>query len=135
MGKAQPLYGGDGGYIAFLGGNVAFYRNLSETGEQLVRFDGKGKTSNILEALPPGTRISEYVPSATEAKIWAWKNRLRSLFSPIPAELCWLALLWAPFLFLSISRFAKKKPGAITILLWPLIITVLLAIITPTVGR
>jgi type II secretory pathway pseudopilin PulG len=63
--KHSP-YGTDGGHIVFLGGNVQWYRNLADKGSQLVRFDGKGSTSNILEALPPGTRIGEYVPTEGE---------------------------------------------------------------------
>lgn len=132
--KHSP-YGGEGGYIAFLGGKVAFYRNLSEANEQLVRFDGNGKTSSILDALPPGTRVSEYVPSAKEEKAWARKNRIRSFVASIPLELVWFTLLWAPFVGLSIFRFLKKKPGSITILFWPVVLTVLLAIIVPTVSR
>ncbi|MBL9188298.1 MAG: hypothetical protein JNK23_12505 [Opitutaceae bacterium] len=47
-------YGGEGGYIAFLGGNVQFFSNLQAT--PLVRPDGK-RTSNILETLPPTVRV------------------------------------------------------------------------------
>lgn len=65
---AHSPYGKTGGHIVFLGGNVAFYRNVRG---QLERYDGKGKTSNILEALPPGARIGEYVPTAAEQVAWA----------------------------------------------------------------
>ncbi|CAM3164562.1 hypothetical protein [Rariglobus hedericola] len=68
--KHSP-YGTDGGYIVFMGGNVAFYRNLISDDDKLLRFDGKGKTSNILDALPPGCRIGEYVPTLTEQSEWA----------------------------------------------------------------
>lgn len=51
----EGVYGTDGGHIVFLGGNSRFFKNL--TGEnQLLRPDG-AKTSNILETLPPGTRV------------------------------------------------------------------------------
>ena len=49
-------YGGEGGHIAFLGGNVVFYRSLA--GAPLQRFDGGGTTTDIREALPPGMRTS-----------------------------------------------------------------------------
>jgi hypothetical protein len=69
--KHSP-YGGKGGYIAFVGGNVAYYTNLkSDDGGQLIRYDRKGQTANILEALPPGTRIGEYTPTPEEQKSWA----------------------------------------------------------------
>lgn len=70
-------YGTDGGYIMFLGGNMAFYRNLSDDGGQLIDRNGN-KTSNILEALPPGTRIGEYVPTPAEQLEWAKQSRATS---------------------------------------------------------
>jgi hypothetical protein len=48
------VYGSDGGYIAFLGGNVMFRRDLRST--PLVHPDGT-PTSNILETLPTTARI------------------------------------------------------------------------------
>jgi hypothetical protein len=42
-----------------------------------------------------------------------------------------LLLLWTPFLGISAYRLTKGIPGGISILLWPLIISVLLAIIVP----
>lgn len=56
-------YRGEGGYIVFLGGNVAFYRTVRD---QLARHDGNGPTGNILEALPPGARIGDPTPSLRE---------------------------------------------------------------------
>lgn len=53
--KDSP-HGGEGGHIVFLGGNVMFYRRLADA--PLTRFDGSGTTTNILEALPPGTVVS-----------------------------------------------------------------------------
>lgn len=66
-------YGTEGGYVMFLSANVAFYRNLSDDGGQLIGRDGN-KTANILEALPLGTRIGEYEPTPDEKK--AWSKRL-----------------------------------------------------------
>jgi len=67
--KHSP-YGGQGGYILFLGGNVAYYLNLTDDGGQLIARDGS-KTANILEALPVGCRISEYVPTPEEQTTWS----------------------------------------------------------------
>lgn len=54
---------GEGGYIVFLGGNITpFIKNLKDT--PLQRYDGNGTTTNILEALPPGSRIGEWKPPA-----------------------------------------------------------------------
>jgi len=66
--KHSP-YGSDGGgHIVFMGGNVMFFKNLgaSAAAGELVRYDGKGSTNNILEALPPGCRIGEYTTNAKE---------------------------------------------------------------------
>jgi type II secretory pathway pseudopilin PulG len=63
-------YGTHGGYIMFLGGNIAYFRNLSENGGQLISRDGN-KTANILDALPLGTRIGEYEPTSDEKKAWS----------------------------------------------------------------
>jgi hypothetical protein len=55
--KDSP-YGGDGGHIVFLGGNVAFHHNLASS--PLVRFDNpKLTTTDIHQALPPGALIAE----------------------------------------------------------------------------
>lgn len=126
-------YGTSGGYIVFLGGNVSYYKNLNEGGGELVRFDGKGTTANILEALPPGCRIGEYIPTPAEQKAWSGITRefqneeLRARYAPLVA----LAVLWLPFVGLSIHRFRKGKPGVITVLLWPILFMFLLAVFMP----
>ncbi len=54
---AAGVYGTEGGHIVFLGGNVQFYKDLgSDKDPRLLGIDGK-PTSNILDTLPPGTRI------------------------------------------------------------------------------
>jgi hypothetical protein len=60
--------GTEGGHVVFLGGNVVFYRDAQDA---FQRFDGKGTTSNILEALPPGARIAQYEPTHEERVAWA----------------------------------------------------------------
>lgn len=131
--KHSP-YGSDGGHIVFLGGNVSYFKNLGTNAAsgELVRYDGKGPTNNILEALPPGTRIGEYIPTAEEQASWSnWKRKLNEAVED-RSPLIGLLLLWAPFLGISVYRLTKGIPGGISILLWPLIISVLLAIIVPT---
>lgn len=55
--KDSP-YGGEGGHIVFLGGNVAFHRNLSAS--PLTRFDDpQATTADIRQALPPDALIAE----------------------------------------------------------------------------
>ena len=49
-------YGGRGGHVVFLDGNVRYFRKIDG---RLTRFDGKGATSDIHEALPPGARVGE----------------------------------------------------------------------------
>ena len=70
-------YGGEGGHVVFFGGEVRFFDKLTPR-EGLVRFDGKGWTANILEALPPGMAIGEYVPSDAERAEWSDINRRRA---------------------------------------------------------
>lgn len=71
-------YGKQGGHIVFLGGNVVYFRDLAANGGALRRFDGTGTTSNILDALPPGVRIIEYVPTETEQRDWAKTKRAQA---------------------------------------------------------
>ncbi len=67
--KHSP-YGTHGGHIVFLGGNVAFYLNLTDNGGELISRDGN-KTANILDALPAGCQISEYQPTPEEQAQWS----------------------------------------------------------------
>ncbi|MFA6288601.1 MAG: hypothetical protein WC661_14550 [Opitutaceae bacterium] len=131
-------YGSDGGCIVFLGGNVMFYHNLTAEGSQLTRFDGKGKTTNILEALPPGTRIGEYEPTAEE-KI-AWGNGIRreihlrrSIWYSFP-NLIPLSLIWTPFILLALYRLKGKKKLSAAMFIWPVLLTILLLNLFPVVG-
>lgn len=89
-------YGSEGGYIVFLAGNIQFYQDLNSGGGQLLRHDGSGRTSSILEALPPGVRVSEYVPSEKEAKVWSRAHRVDAFYSTVGefvAPIVWLATL------------------------------------------
>jgi len=54
-------FGGDGGCVFFCGGDTQIFRG--KIGGKLFKWGTKEPTSNIIEALPPGTRVSEYVPN------------------------------------------------------------------------
>lgn len=135
--KHSP-YGERGGYIAFIGGNVAFYHNLSDDGGQLIRPDGT-KTANIIEALPHGCRISEYISTAAEQEAWSNAKRDFNTYNRRSRSF-WPALLfgipiWAPFIGVSIYRYQKNHIGAFTIFVWPVIITILLLLLIPSVSH
>lgn len=50
------VYGKDGGHIAYLDGHVSFYTDLTSNGGELLNYTSKQPTSNIAEALSPGSR-------------------------------------------------------------------------------
>lgn len=105
--SAHSPYGAEGGHIVFLGGNVVFYRNMRDA---LHRYDGTGKTSNILEALPPGTRIGEYAPSRREQTKWVWNRRMMNFESTVgrlTVATLWLLALVA----LSVQVIRKRWPA------------------------
>jgi hypothetical protein len=54
--KTSAPYGDSGGFIVFVGGNLEKYSAIDG---KLVKFGTTQPTSDIREALPPGTRISE----------------------------------------------------------------------------
>lgn len=103
--KHSP-YAGHGGFILFLGGNSAFFKNLKTGGPQLTRFDGSGPTANILEALPPGTRISEYQPTPDEESAWHWLRLWRRYSGP---DYEGFPLFWTPLLLCTLYRLLRKK--------------------------
>jgi hypothetical protein len=57
--KTLGTYGDWGGFIVFAGGNLEKFKSIDG---KLVKFGTNEPTSNILEALPPGSRISEFAP-------------------------------------------------------------------------
>jgi hypothetical protein len=74
---------GERGFICFASGAVSSYKtgvgSSSFNTMPLVTWGTQTPTTNILEALPPGTRISEYVPPpevAAFARWLPWKRRL-----------------------------------------------------------
>lgn len=54
--KDSP-YGGDGGHIVFLGGNVTFYRKLTLKDSPFLDHDGR-PTVDLRASLPPDARIA-----------------------------------------------------------------------------
>ncbi|MBI2515944.1 MAG: type II secretion system protein [Opitutae bacterium] len=52
----SAVYRDAGGHIAFLGGNVQFYPNLTEAANQLTLANGR-KGSNVLQAIPANARV------------------------------------------------------------------------------
>lgn len=58
--ERSGIYGDSGGFVAFLDGHVAYYRDLAEEGGQLQHFVTGARTANITEALPPGARVHDY---------------------------------------------------------------------------
>jgi hypothetical protein len=131
--SADSPYGTSGGYIVFLDCHVAFFKSLNQGKGELVCFDGKGTTSNILAALPPGSRIGEYEPTPQEKTEWSRINRERVSAEKRKryAPLIFITLLSLPFLTISIYRFSKKRSGAFAVLLWPLVLLILLFVIMP----
>ena len=103
--KTSP-YRSEGGLIAFLGGNIHFFNDLNADGGQLVRFDGKGKTANIFEALPPDSRIGEYNPTHEDEAAW-WRIRLWRRYSG--ADNSGIPFLWTPLFLCMLYRLIRKK--------------------------
>lgn len=62
----MSVYGQDGGYIAFLDGNVVFFKDLGKKKEQLVGSNRK-PTANILETIGSNQRIFSYPATPTGA--------------------------------------------------------------------
>lgn len=102
--KSSP-HRGQGGHIVFLSGFIGFFPNVNED-NQFVRFDGKGSTSNILEALPPGTRISEYQPTPEDETAW-WRIRLWRRYSGTNDK--GLPIFWIPLILVTLYRVLRKK--------------------------
>lgn len=120
--------GTEGGHIVFLGGNVAFYRDVRD---ELQRYDGKGTTSNILDALPPGTRIGEYVPNEREQAQWM-RNRRVAKVQDLAEEFAIPALWLVMLATLGVQVFRKLWPP--WLLIWFLVLSFIAAIVTPTVS-
>jgi len=134
--KHSP-YGDAGGFILFISGQISFYTDLKQDGGQLTRYDGSGRTANILEALPPGTRIGEYTPTPEEQAAWSAQPRPR--FTPSTSIRRWflphtviIGIVFLPFVIIAVKRLIQKRRLTLGLLLWPVFIGVVFAIIIPT---
>lgn len=131
---AHSPYGPDGGYIVFMGGNVHFYHNLTDDGGQLTRFDGKGKTANILEALPPGSRIGEYVPTPEEQVEWASAVKWRRFHERYQPEQWLILIASVSFIAFVAYRTRKTKVSIARIVIWLGLILLIIAILFPSIS-
>lgn len=125
---AHAPNGTDGGHVVFLWGNVVFYRNTKGV---FHRFDGQGMTSNVLEALPSGTRIGEYVPSEAEQSAWSRARRIKEATAMLRRFI--LPGLWALSLVVLLAQVARKR-CSMRVLWWFLTLSFIAAVVCPTVG-
>ncbi len=130
-------YGQEGGWIFFIGGNIAFYKDLRANGGELIDRQGS-RTANILEALPRGARISEYVPTAVEQKAWAESKReyptrccIRNIGLSVGVGVGLFSVIWTPFLVLSWVRYRKGTGHVLESFILPAILTGLSLLIFP----
>lgn len=108
--RADSPYGGEGGFIASLGGQVEFFSDLHKM--PLVSRDGL-YTHRIRDALPPGARISDDpgppAPSPTLA------DRLRKALHGAPAFIriliTWAWPLWMLALLVKLTLAIARTLG------------------------
>lgn len=103
--RSDSPYRGEGGHIAFLGGNVQFYRTLQNAaGGELVARDGH-LTHRIRDTLPAGTRISADSGMVPAKPTFA--ERLQKLLRDVPAAMRtiinWAWPLWMLALFVKLT--------------------------------
>jgi prepilin-type processing-associated H-X9-DG protein len=72
--RADSLYPDQGGYVAFADGHVVRFRRLVDGG--FIKWGTRERTSDVAEALPPGTRIGETNPGSDHAVVSLWQNWL-----------------------------------------------------------
>jgi hypothetical protein len=116
--RTDSPYGGHGGHIVFLNGNVQFYRNLDTDGGELRRFSDGKPTASLREALPSYTRVSEPpqppLPRDLFGRIGLWtKSILPQLpelvrSAIIPVCVGWMLVLF-PTLTLLLHRPSTPK--------------------------
>jgi len=110
--KDSP-YGGEGGYIVFLGGECRFYRKLANSsGGELTSRDGR-PTHRLLEALPPGARVSDDAPRPVSVPTWT--ERAGALGSRIADGIRTAVLfawpIWMMVLFLKLTLGLARTWG------------------------
>ncbi len=110
--KDSP-FGGDFGYICFLGGNLERYDG--SINGRLVKWGTKEPTSNILEALPAGTRIGEYTPTPEDlvrGQEFVRREKMQKEWDAVMKQLL-VALSWSVSLLLTLAAsyfFAVSPP-------------------------
>lgn len=94
---------------------MSFFRHLgTKSSGELINFQTGAPTNNVLEALPPGASISEYVSTAAERRAYddkaLWRARLPILIATI---------LWLNVVVIGLCLWIKKilKPAPILITL------------------
>lgn len=59
--RTSGIYGSQGGFVAFLDGHVAYYRDLGADGGKLLDYRTGQPTGDISRAIPPGARAFDYM--------------------------------------------------------------------------
>ncbi len=72
--RADSLYPEKGGHVVFADGHVVRFRKLADG--EFFKWGSSERTSNVAEALPPGTRIGETNPGSDHAVVSLWQNWL-----------------------------------------------------------
>ncbi len=88
--RADSPYGDWGGHILFADGHIKTFHRLKP---MLVKWSTAEPTSNVREALPPGTRIVDNTPTAGDL----WRGRVawwRALLLPLSVKLLALGLVF-----------------------------------------
>ena len=111
--RRDSPYDGEGGYIAFLGGQVRFYRTLQNaSGGELVSRDGR-PTHRLRDALPLDARIS-LDPGATPGDPTRG-DRLQEAFRdaavPMRISIGWAWLLWMFAVFIKLTLSLARAWG------------------------
>ena len=119
--RPDSPYGGEGGHVVFLGGNVSFYRDLAAHGGELRRYADGTPTASLREALPPGTRTSELTPAVPAGFIdritqWA-KTTMPHAPDLIRAAILCLWPIWMMVLFptLTLILHRSSTPNPFTV--------------------
>lgn len=100
-----------GGLVGFAGGQAQSFNTRRDGPAQFARFDGDGYTTNILEALPPGTRVGQYEPTDAERIQWANTNtragRMERWSQKLPA--IFFSIVWFVLVLLSIWLWLARQ--------------------------
>jgi hypothetical protein len=127
---------GEGGYVVYAGGNVHFMRRVQD---EFIHAGTGAKTNSVAEALPPGTKIWEYVPSAEEVAAWTTPSAVRTRVAEVKTR-AWLREWGWTLGFVGVAlvgallRFFRVLGTGGMIVFWILGGAAVL-VLTPTVSR